>query len=127
MRRTGRSRGLSADTAILVALFLVVQALFSGLATGARANSADSGTTILCGSDRSMRGGAADPLADRSHLIDCCTFGCPMLGGALPPPVLPALPCHVAGSQAILIPAASAQLTLRAELAPLRSRAPPKA
>ena len=113
------------DAALAVAIFMVVQALFSGLSLGARADTLPFQPGILCiGAETA----AADPggNADRTHLIDCCTLGCPMLGGlSLPQPAAvqaaPALTGHV------VPPELTAHLPGRFELSPLRSRAPPAA
>lgn len=113
------------DVALAVAIFMVVQALFSGLSLGARADTLAFPPGILCIGAESA---AADPggSADRTHLVDCCTLGCPMLGGLpLPQPAAvqaaPALTGHA-------VPLAlTAHLPGRFELSPLRSRAPPAA
>ena len=112
------------DTALIVALFLVVQAFVSGLSIGARAETLPAGTILCLGS-----GGVAsadDPARAGLHLIDCCTLGCPMLGGALPQPASAALPATIVKAAETAVFAAE-HLSGRSELAPLHSRAPPYA
>ena len=113
------------DAAIVVALFLVVQALFSGLSLGARADTLALPPGVLC-----LGAGTAAPdaggNADRTHLVDCCTLGCPMLGG-LPLPQ-PASAPHAPARGSLAGPLElEAHLPGRFELSPLRSRAPPRA
>ena len=120
------NRTWSIEAALFVALFLVVQAFFSGLALGARADvTLSPGETLCLGS-----GGAATvtPFApsNRVHLADCCTLGCPMLGG-MPAPQAAGLahPSVLAGL--VSAPSGNAHDPGRFELSPLRSRAPPEA
>jgi hypothetical protein len=119
-------RGWSIETALLVALFLVVQAFFSGLSIGARADTvAPSGAVLCLGNVPASADGPSAP-ADRDHLADCCTLGCPMLGGlpapagaaAMAPPVLAGLAPRFSGE---------GHKPGRFELSPLHSRAPPEA
>ncbi|WP_380225252.1 DUF2946 family protein [Kaistia terrae] len=80
-------QGLSAEATLFVALMLVVQILLSGLSLGVQAAilGPDAFSHVLCTADgaRSANSQSPDgsPLA---HEIDCCTFGCSMVGGAVP-------------------------------------------
>ncbi|SHE77395.1 hypothetical protein SAMN02745157_0908 [Kaistia soli DSM 19436] len=112
---------------MLVALFLVVQALFSGVAAGARADVSLSGDVICSSSGGWSVAGPAGQPSDRTHLVDCCTLGCPMLGGAVPGPVAFSPPVHIHVLATLGAPASDHAVLVRAELAPLRSRAPPQA
>lgn len=125
MMRAG-GRGLwRRDAALIVALFLVVQALVSGFATGARAAEPALSREVICGTLAYDR--APDGPAGLVHLIDCCTLGCPMVGGGVPPLAHPPL-ARSAG--AILVtpqPLSAEGSGRRFELAPVLSRAPPVA
>lgn len=125
MARGGLGRQMRADAAILVALFLVVQAFAAGFAGGARADTALAGLDVICAGDGSSGSASGSPAGDLLHLADCCTLGCPMIGG-LPPAA--AAPLHhppgVASEKAGLRHDASP--VRRAELAPLNTRAPPR-
>ncbi|WP_353619921.1 DUF2946 family protein [Mesorhizobium sp. BR1-1-16] len=127
MTRTQRRGGLADDAVMLVALFLVIQALLSGLATGAQAEIALR-SDVICGSaGSSSSAGPASQPSNRTHLVDCCTLGCPMTGGAVPTPAAFVLP-GTSHELAVLEAAVSKQDGLeRSELAPLHSRAPPDA
>lgn len=118
-------QGWTVETALTIALFLVVQAFFSGLSLGARADTFLPANGVICfGSGAS----ASDPLPttqDRSHLVDCCTLGCPMLGG-LPAPQAASATAPRVFADAVPTNAAE-HLPGRFELSPLRSRAPPSA
>lgn len=80
-------QGLSAEVTLFVAFMLVIQVLFSGLSLGARAATLDSDamSRILCTSDggKIAAGGSTDG-SPSTHYLDCCTFGCSMVGGAVP-------------------------------------------
>jgi hypothetical protein len=121
-----RTRGWSIEMALTVALFLVVQAFFSGLSIGARADTFASAGDILCLGGRSLSAETPSSPPNRDHLADCCALGCPMLGG-LPAPqaAAAAVPRVLAG----LAVGASleAHQPGRFELSPLHSRAPPEA
>lgn len=68
-------------------MMLVVQALMSGLSLGARAASLDTDAFggIICTTDAGKIADARSPGGSApSHLVDCCTFGCSMVGGAVP-------------------------------------------
>ncbi|MFI5407715.1 DUF2946 family protein [Kaistia sp. UC242_56] len=80
-------QGLSAEVTLFVAFMLVIQLLFSGLSLGARAATLDSGALshVLCTSEgRTVAAGSSTDDAPIAHAIDCCTFGCSMVGGAVP-------------------------------------------
>jgi len=118
-------RGWTVETALTIALFLLVQAFFSGLSLGARADTLDPAAGVICfGSSPS----ASDPrptTQDRSHLVDCCSLGCPMIGGLPAPQAAITAAPHVFADIAPAI--AAEHLPGRFELSPLRSRAPPSA
>lgn len=119
------NRGWTVEAALTIALFLVVQAFFSGLSLGARADTLDPSGGVICFGSGSA---ASDPLPssqDRSHLVDCCTLGCPMIGGLAAPHTAGAAAPHVFADAAPAFFAA--HLPGRFELSPLRSRAPPRA
>ena len=124
-RVTSRRKQGSADAALFMALFLVVQALLAGLATGARAETVPAGFGVICGSGGLTHIGDGDDERSPAHAPDCCSFGCPMVGGALPPPALAtlALVGTVFFVTARVEPASAAEK--RAELSPVLSRAPP--
>ncbi|MCX5512493.1 hypothetical protein [Kaistia algarum] len=124
--RHRRSRGWSVEVALTVALFLVVQAFFSGLSIGARADTLGSAGEVLCLGSRSLSAETPSSPSDRDHLADCCTLGCPMLGG-LPAPQAAAasVPPVLAGLAARA--SHEAHQPGRFELSPLHSRAPPEA
>ncbi|HWJ75378.1 MAG TPA: hypothetical protein VNX29_19630 [Kaistia sp.] len=112
---------------MLVALFLVIQALLSGLATGAQAEIALR-SDVICGSAGASSSAApAGQPANRTHLVDCCTLGCPMIGGAVPGPVALVLPGTLHELAVLQAPVSEQSGLERSELAPLRSRAPPQA
>lgn len=69
---------------------LAVQALVSGWALGAHALPArtDILGNVLCTPEGAVKGGSGGQPAV-PHLPACCTAGCLMLGGYLPPPPLP--------------------------------------
>jgi hypothetical protein len=73
-------RGWPIEAALTVALFLVVQAFVSGLSIGARADTLNP-TGVLCLGAGSTTGDSSSDPASLIHLTDCCTLGCPMLGG----------------------------------------------
>lgn len=116
-------RGWTIDAALTIALFLVVQAFVSGLSLGARADTLVPAGAI-CGSAAPVErdsGGSGG-----IHLVDCCTLGCPMVGGAAAPEPLSA-PQRLALAATMERPApASEHRPGRFELSPLRSRAPPR-
>ncbi|SHG37024.1 hypothetical protein SAMN02745157_4139 [Kaistia soli DSM 19436] len=119
-------RRYSVDVAFVVALFLAVQAFISGAALGARAASPDP-LAILCSTAAVDRSDASAPAGGVAHLVDCCTLGCPMLGGLTPQPVAAPAP-----SSRVVIALSKRQpeiwrLPARSELAPLVARAPPPA
>ena len=80
-------QGLSAEATLFVALMLVVQILLSGLSLGAQAATLgpDAFSHVLCTADgaRSVTSQSPDG-SSVAHEIDCCTFGCSMVGGAVP-------------------------------------------
>ncbi|MCX5518378.1 DUF2946 family protein [Kaistia defluvii] len=81
-------QGLSAEVTLFVAFMLVIQVLFSGLSLGARAATLDSGALghVLCTTEgRTVAAGSPTDDAPPAHAFDCCTFGCSMVGGAVPP------------------------------------------
>lgn len=116
----------SVDVAFVVALFLAVQAFLSGAALGVRAAAPDP-LAILCSTAVVDRSDASPAGGGLAHLVDCCTLGCPMLGGLVPhPAAAPVAPTRLVVTlsrrQPELWP-----LPARAELAPLVARAPPLA
>ena len=122
----GERRGLwRRDAALIVALFLVVQALVSGFATGARASEPALSRDVICGTLSPDR--AADAPAGLVHLLDCCTLGCPMVGAAAPSPAHPPLARKAVAILAAEVPASAGASGPRFELAPVLSRAPPAA
>lgn len=114
------------DVALILALFLVVQALFSGFSIGARAETLPAAGVLCLGSGQAAPASDSDPRSGL-HLVDCCTLGCPMVGGAAAPE--PAgVPLRLTSPRsANLVPVLHAHDPGRAELSPLRSRAPPLA
>lgn len=126
MRRRTQARGISADAAIFVALFLVVQALFTGLASGASADVAAAGIGVVCNSGGALGSSPADQADRRVRLADCCTLGCPMLGGTPPSPAAPALHGILAAVPVRTVRLADPPPVQRAELQPLNTRAPPR-
>lgn len=125
MMRAGR-RGLwRKDAALIVALFLVVQALVSGFATGVRASEPALSQDVICGTLSSDRGSDVPP--GLVHLIDCCTLGCPMVGASAPPPAHPPLARSAPALVVAAVPASTGESGPRFELAPVLSRAPPAA
>lgn len=80
-------QGLSAEATLFVALMLVVQILLSGLSLGAKAATLDPDafSHVLCTADGAISASSQSPDGSSvAHEIDCCTFGCSMVGGAVP-------------------------------------------
>ena len=79
-------------TALVVAYLLVFQLLILGVAVGAQASAAGPAGPdgILCSSSAS-HSSEAPAEGDSGHLGQCCTVGCPMLGGL---GLVPPLPSH---------------------------------
>jgi hypothetical protein len=80
-------QGLSAEVTLFVALMLVVQILLSGLSLGAQAATLgpDVFSRVLCTADGARSASSQSPDGSSvAHEIDCCTFGCSMVGGAVP-------------------------------------------
>ena len=125
MMRARRQGLWRRDAALIVALFLVVQALVSGFATGARASEPALSRDVICGTLSPDRG--TDAPSGLVHLLDCCTLGCPMVGAAAPAPAHPPLARKVAGIFVAAQPASPGASGPRFELAPVHSRAPPVA
>lgn len=125
MMRVGKHGLWRRDAALIVALFLVVQALVSGFATGARAAEPAFAQDVICGTLSPAR--AADAPAGLVHLLDCCTLGCPMVGAAAPPPAHPPLSRSALAIVVASQPASTHEGGRRFELAPVLSRAPPSA
>jgi hypothetical protein len=125
MMRARRQGLWRRDAALIVALFLVVQALVSGFATGARAAAPVLPADVICGTLSPDRATGAQ--AGLVHLLDCCTLGCPMVGAAAPspahPPLARSLPVILVAAQPVAIGGSGP----RFELAPVLSRAPPVA
>ena len=120
----GERRGLwRRDAALIVALFLVVQALVSGFATGARASEPALSRDVICGTLSPDRG--TDAPSGLVHLLDCCTLGCPMVGAAAPSPAHPPLARSLPAILVAALPVAIGGSGPRFELAPVLSRAPP--
>ena len=117
--------GWRGEAALLLACLMLIEALFGGLAIGARAETVPPGFTILCSG--TVVSGPALPGGHGSHIPDCCTLGCPMLGGFLPAAAVadPHVPPALEGPRRL--PSGEASTLARAELAPLHSRAPPAA
>ncbi len=123
MARMAR-RGVRGEAALLLALLLLIEGLFGGLAIGARADTA-AAFGVICSTDH--QSDTAKPGRHGTALSDCCTLGCPMFGGGLPDTgaltlAIPSLPDALAAT-----PAGTGASLARAELAPLHSRAPPAA
>ena len=122
-------QGLSAEVTLFVAFMLVIQVLFSGLSLGAKAAALDSSALshVLCTSDgRAVAAGPATDDAPVAHTIDCCTFGCSMVGGAVPtaPDESAALTNRL---RFVTKPApASPRLVAHVERKPQNPRAPPE-
>ncbi len=77
-------------TALVVAYLLVFQLLILGVAVGAQASVVGSAGAdgILCTASGAHSSDAPTE-DDRGHIGQCCTVGCPMLGGlGLAPPLL---------------------------------------
>lgn len=83
-------RSWKSCTALVVAYLLVFQLLILGVAVGAQASVAGTAGAdgLLCTSSESHPS-EAPAQGDSGHLGQCCTVGCPMLGGlGLAPPLL---------------------------------------
>jgi hypothetical protein len=82
-------------TATLAALLFALQVLFTGLAGSAQAHDLprDQFGNVICSpADGSTAHAGMDDAGHSSGKLDCCTLGCPMVGGAMaPPPTLNAL------------------------------------
>jgi hypothetical protein len=113
------------EVTLLVALLLVVQAFFSGLSLGGRAEASERG--VLCTTDGgTLSPGRSSNPSDLAHLIDCCTLGCSMVGGQpLPEAAALPLPANLVFAHSGR-PAGRGVPIVRAELAPLNTRAPPR-
>lgn len=116
-------RGWNIDTALTIALFLVVQAFLSGLSLGARADTLDP-AGVICGSSAPLQRDAGGNSG--IHLVDCCTLGCPMVGGAAAPEP-ESTPQRLVLAATLENPAPVREHKPgRFELSPLHSRAPPR-
>ncbi len=122
-RRTIRRPG--GEAALLLALVLVVQALFGGLALGAHADTTAARLRILCGTGRTAHADLPAPGGTAASFSGCCTLGCPLQGGFMPP-TSARLPLPAAPMLRAEWPAGERATSRRAELMPLRSRAPPR-
>lgn len=125
MMRARRQGLWRRDAAVIVALFLVVQALVSGFATGARAAAPMLPADVICGT--LSPGQPNDAPAGLVHLLDCCTLGCPMVGAAAPSPAHPPLARSLPAILVAALPVTIGGSGPRFELAPVLSRAPPVA
>ncbi len=113
------------EAALLLALVMVVQALFGGLALAAHADTAAARLRILCSSGRAVHADLPAPGGAPASFSGCCTLGCPLQGGFMPPAAT-RLPLPAAPAMRADWPAGERASIRRAELMPLNSRAPPR-
>lgn len=108
---------------------LALQLLVAGLGVGAHAASAkvDFFGNVICSAEGEAvhrDGGAPSP--ERSHVPNCCSFGCSQSGSGtlLPPVAADGVPARAALQQAVLYPAADG-LPAASSRTPHNPRAPP--
>jgi hypothetical protein len=81
--------------AIIAAYLLVLQALFTGLASGAHAASMSLDRSLalaLCAPGEMPAPSASDQGAAQHDRTSCCVIGCALTGGGLPAPAASFLP-----------------------------------